>query len=77
MVARAYTRTVRRAYVLWWIGVCVGVAGASALLIAVYLFDSEPSHLLFAALPAYGIALGLARRWLPGRSGSNDSPLPR
>jgi hypothetical protein len=75
--ARPTLAFVRRLRVLWWVLVGVGFAGAVALTIAVYLFDSTPSHLLFAALPAYGVALGLTRSWLKGRSGADDGRLSR
>lgn len=75
--ARPTLAFVRRSGVLWWVLVGVGFAGAVALTIAVYLFDSMPSHLLFAALPAYGVALGLTRSWLKGRSGAGDGRLSR
>ena len=63
---------VSRLRVLWWVLVGVGFAGAVALTTAVYLFESTPPHLVFAALPAYGVALGLTRSLLKGRSAGGE-----
>jgi hypothetical protein len=60
---------------LWWVLVGVGAAGAVALSTTVYLLDATPSHLLCAALPAYGIVLGVARSRLKVRTDS-DTGLP-
>ncbi|MCW6006583.1 hypothetical protein K1W54_18650 [Micromonospora sp. CPCC 205371] len=67
----------RRLRVWWWVLVGIGLTGAVALATAVYLFDSTPSPLLLAALPAYGVALGITRSWLKDRSGSDDRGLAR
>ena len=53
---------------MWWVLVGVGFAGVSAMFIAIFVLDLTPPHLLFAALPAYGIALGLVRSSLRYRS---------
>jgi hypothetical protein len=54
---------------VWWVFAGIGFAGATALLVAVFLFDAEPPGLVLIALPLYGVALGVARHWLKGRSG--------
>ncbi|MFC3744729.1 hypothetical protein [Paractinoplanes deccanensis] len=56
-----------RARTLWWLLAGAGAAGAIALLTAVSLFDQTPSPLLVAALPAYGVTLGLTRSRLTRR----------
>ncbi|MFF5235350.1 hypothetical protein [Dactylosporangium sp. NPDC000521] len=59
----------RRAHVVWWVLVGVGFAGVLAMFFAIFVLDLTPPHLLFAALPVYGIALGLWRNSLRDRSG--------
>ncbi|XVV10113.1 hypothetical protein ACQP2X_35445 [Actinoplanes sp. CA-131856] len=60
-----------RSRVIWWVLVGVGVAYALALTVAIYTLDATPGHLVFAVLPAYGVALGLTRRWFKRGSGAN------
>jgi hypothetical protein len=55
---------------VWWIFASVGFAGATALLVAVLMFDAEPPDLVLIAPPFYGLALGVTRHLLKGRSGS-------
>ncbi|MFF5079413.1 hypothetical protein ACFY36_20335 [Actinoplanes sp. NPDC000266] len=61
-----------RSRVLWGILVGVGCVYAMALLTMSYLFDATPSHLYFAGLPLYGVALGLLRGRLRDRADSGN-----
>jgi hypothetical protein len=59
----------RRAQVVWWALLGAGCAVATATFIAIFILDVTPPPLLFAALPAFGLAAGLLRSWLRDRPG--------
>ncbi|MDG6101629.1 hypothetical protein Daura_38795 [Dactylosporangium aurantiacum] len=54
----------RRADLVWWVLLGAGSAFAAAM----FMLDKTPPHLLFAVLPAFGIAATLSRSWLRARS---------
>jgi hypothetical protein len=64
VVARTYTRAMRRADVVWWVLLGVGFAVVVAMFVAIFILDVTPPPLLFAAPPAFGVAASLSRSWL-------------